>query len=458
MFYKRMCCLVLVLVFLTGISACSQSRLETRNIDENGRKVITFACANLTKSDEGILKVAVEQFQNENPDAVVDIKDLSKMGYDTNRYISTINTELMAGKGPDIIPITYLPALKYFKKKIFSDLSGFIKDDESFKEENLITNVVEASKYNGALYAIPVKFSFSGVIGSKDTLSEEEIVIDDKTWNTDDFIEIARKVTKDLNGDGTIDRYALPQMPMEGVVKLFINSGNFVDYENKKATFDSKEFIELLKLLKTISTNKLTHKSIKLGQEIPYRNSREVVFSGGAFEGYRGLLSFKYILGGGTRVLFKLPSFRKSDSYAFDSNMMLSIVDASKNKDLAWKFLKVLLSEDIQKQFAINAETTGFPIDKKALELQKLNVKTLDWRVKDDTEGWIPITFTKAEFDYIDDYISHINTYQYNDIRVENIVVNEIGNLFSKGFSFNEKDAGDIARNIQRKVTLYLEE
>lgn len=458
MFFKRICRLFIVLVFTAVISACSQSELEIRRVDEYGRKVITFACANLTKTDEGILNVAVKAFEEENQDAAVDIKDFSKLGYDTDRYISMINTELMAGKGPDIIPITYLPAIKYFQKEIFADLAGFMEEDRSLRQEDLVANVLEASKYKGALYAIPVKFSIAGVVGSKEILEEEGIRIDDKSWKTSDFIEIADKVTKDLNGDGTIDRYALPQMPMESVTKLFINTGHFIDYDNKRASFDSPEFIELLRSLKSITDNKLTHKDIKLNETIPYKNSKEVVFSGGVFEGYRGLLSMKYTLGGGERVLFMLPSIGEPGSYAFDSNMMLAIVNTSNNKDLAWEFIKVMLSEDIQMQFAINSGTTGFPIDKNALHSQKSNVALLDWRVNDDTAGWIPITFTEAEHNFIENYINNINLYQYSDIRIENIIIDEIGGLFSKGFSFNERDAGDIARNIQRKVQLYLGE
>jgi len=458
MFYKRICCFILASVLIVSSSACSNKGFETRTIDEKGHKVITFSCANLSKSDEGVLSIAVKKFEKENPDAVVDIKDLSKMGYDTDNYISTINTELMAGKGPDIMPISYLPIIKYYDKNIFTDLNEMIAKDKDFNKEKLLGNVLEASKYKGHLFAIPAYFSFNAISGSKETLDNESIKIDDKSWTTKDFIAIANQVTNDLDGDGTIDRYALPQLPMEAVTNLFINVGSYIDYENKKANFESSEFIELLKLLKSISDNKITHKKLKLSQLIPYKNSQEVVFSGGALEGYLGMLGTNYNLGGGERYFFRVPLVEKSEGVAFDSRMMIAINNFSKNKEYAWTFLKILLSEDIQMLFASSTSTAGFPINKNALAKQKINVSELDWRVKDEAEGWIPITFSKEELKFVDECILNINRYQISDLRLNNIVRDQIGGLFSNDYSFKEKDVEESAKNIQRKVQLYLEE
>jgi ABC-type glycerol-3-phosphate transport system substrate-binding protein len=459
MFYKKMCSLFLLIIFLAGCSASynQQSVPEIEKVDAEGRKVIRFSCANLLKADESILTGAAAQFEKEHPDAVVEIQDFSRMGLDINKYISTANTELMAGKGPDIMPITYLPAIKYYKKNIFADLGSMMEKDKNFHGEDLLTNVLEASKYNGTLYAIPIEFSIQGIIGASQALEEENITINDATWKTADFIEIARKVTKDLNGDGTIDRYALPQIPMEAVTSFFITTGRYIDYENKKVLFDSPEFIALLKLLKTISDEKLSHKKFNIYQQIPYKNSKEVVFGGGPFDGYRFTLSMKYNLGGGKRSLYKLPVISGSDDYMFDSNMMLAIVNTSENKELAWEFIKILLSEDTQEKYAWYSDARGFPINKTALMKQREEVDSLGWTVGDDS-GWAEIYFREEEHQFIENYINHINAYQYRDIRIENIIVKEIGDLFSKKLSFSNRDAEDIARKIQSKVQLYLDE
>lgn len=458
MLYKRICCLLAFAVFIAGFSACGQNELGTKKADEYGRKIVTFTCANLTVTDEDILNAAIVKFEEENPEATVKINDLSKLGYDTDKYINTVNTELMAGKGPDIIPLSYLPAIKYFKKSIFANLGSMIENDKSFQEDKLFTNVIEACKYHGNLYTMPIKFSFAGVFASKEIMDEEGIKIVDKTWTTGEFIDIAKKVTKDLDRNGTMDRYALPQLPMDIVTKLFINTGYFIDYENEKASFDSPKFVELLELLKTISDKKLTHKKIKIGENISYKNSKDIVFSGNIFGGYRSILGLKYSLGGGERVIYKLPSFGESEGYSFDSDMMLTIINTSENKDLAWKFLKVMLSEDVQCKFSFATNPTGFPINKKALDIMKQDVLIEDWKINGDTAGWISIEVTEDDIKFVENYIAQINRIQFSDARVDNIVVDEIGALFSNTFSFNKKDAEDIAKSIQRKVRLYLDE
>jgi PBP1b-binding outer membrane lipoprotein LpoB len=64
MSYRGMCIFCAVLMLAMLLAACSQGGMEERKTDENGRRVITFTCANLSKTDEGVIKVAVKSFEN----------------------------------------------------------------------------------------------------------------------------------------------------------------------------------------------------------------------------------------------------------------------------------------------------------------------------------------------------------------------------------------------------------
>lgn len=451
---KKVIGMLLAVSIVVGLTGCNS---KDSNTAANAGDAIRFACLNLNKTDEAVLNIAVQKFKQSNLGAQIEVIDYAKKGYDSDKYIKTINTELMAGNGPDIMPVTYLPVPKYIAKNIFLNLTEVMEKDNSFDKSEYFGNILDACKYNGAMYAFPIYFNIRTVVVSKDALDADGIKIDDKSWTLDDFIKIAEEVTKDLDGDGVNDRYAIPTIPMEAVAELFISTEKYINYEKSTANFNSKEFIDLLNLLKIFEDKKLTNKELSIYKAISYKDSKATVFSGGDINGYRGLLSLLYMQGGGDRVLLRLPSSTKSGGETFDSKFMLAVNNKSKFKDYDWKFIKLLASKEIQNYYAGADSLSGFPIYRKAFDNQLNNVMMLDWRVAYG-KAWIPITISTDQVKFIKEYIDSINSFTYNDSRINNIVIGEIGALFKKNLLFSSKDAESIANGIQKKVNLYLEE
>ncbi len=81
--------------------------------------------------------------------------------------IKTLNTEMLAGTGPDILALDHLPVDSYMEKGMLYDMSKLFK---SIEEKNqLYTNVVEAYKLKGKLYATPIRFKIPLLAGNKTT-------------------------------------------------------------------------------------------------------------------------------------------------------------------------------------------------------------------------------------------------------------------------------------------------
>ena len=75
-------------------------------------------------------------------------------------YISRINTELMSGKGPDIIAIDVLPYYKYAASGYLEDLRLYMDADEDFDISDYRRDIIEAAEYNSGQYMLPTGFWF----------------------------------------------------------------------------------------------------------------------------------------------------------------------------------------------------------------------------------------------------------------------------------------------------------
>lgn len=91
-------------------------------------------------------------------------------GVSVSDAVSALNTELLAGKGPDVIVMDGLNIRNYEKAGVLLELSdvkaGILED-----EPECLTEVMDAYKTDDELYAIPSKVQFTAVVGVADEVS-----------------------------------------------------------------------------------------------------------------------------------------------------------------------------------------------------------------------------------------------------------------------------------------------
>ena len=115
--------------------------------------------------EQDVVRQAIAQFQTENPDIFVRY-EMGLSGTDAKARedaVKKLNTELMAGKGPDVIILDGLPAKSYEEKGILKDIKPHI--DSLTGDAALLPNIVEAFHHDGSVYMMPVTFSVPMVMG-----------------------------------------------------------------------------------------------------------------------------------------------------------------------------------------------------------------------------------------------------------------------------------------------------
>ena len=125
--------------------------------------------------------------------------------------------------------------------------NGFLKDWDSLgidlTKEKWEPTTLEFGLYQGKHYAMMAGTFFprSGVFFNKTLFDREGIpyiydMVYDKTWTWDKMLEIAKKTTKDLDGDGIIDQWGIEDMNLEWQL-IASNGGSPIKTVDGKAVF-----------------------------------------------------------------------------------------------------------------------------------------------------------------------------------------------------------------------------
>ena len=138
-----------------------------RVVSDLGSKRKPFEIYSLTKNEE-ISRVAM-LFQQEHPELKVDmtigLKDQAALT--RTDAIKQLNTELLAGNGPDVIVMDGLLVNHYIDNDLLSPITSDFSSDDYF------INVINSYMADGTLYAIPTRFQLYGVL-SRDVEIEKD--------------------------------------------------------------------------------------------------------------------------------------------------------------------------------------------------------------------------------------------------------------------------------------------
>lgn len=455
---KKIITILMTLIFTFSLIGCAPkennkennidkptSNTKTEEKSENdspaGEKNITLCL--MYKSP--FIDVAIKKFQALHPNIKIEVKNAIQDMNDLSnyeKYVKTVNAEIMAGKGSDIICMRELPYTKYVNKKLLVNISELISQDKDFNMKNYNENIINAFKYNGAIYTLPINYSFPIFAGCEKILNEDQIKMDDKNYTWKDLISIGEKVTKDKNKDGKIDQYGFTKMDNDLLIEILLTNqyNKFIDEDKKQVKFDSKEFIDILNTAKELKEKKIMDvegggliSAGGAGFQILHTNQEKSAFTVNYVDKYPSL---------GDKVkLVSLPTESDVKGSSFISLNNFSINKNSKCQKECWEFIKFMLSEEMQCEEGLG----GFPVNKAALD--KLAKQAIQ-NTKDKK-----YIVTETDVERTNQYMSNLSTVNTESMQV-NKIIKEEADKFIKG----QKTAKQAAETIQNKVSTMINE
>lgn len=119
------------------------------------------------------IRQAASLFQEMHPELEVSFETgyTGEDGVTLSDAIRTLNTELMAGEGPDLLVLDGLPEDSYAEKGILEDLTDIVEPEK----EKYFYNIISSYNGGGKICKVPTAFSVPVILGDEETLAAENL-------------------------------------------------------------------------------------------------------------------------------------------------------------------------------------------------------------------------------------------------------------------------------------------
>lgn len=442
-------------------------RLTSRMYYDPGMPAVpdrTLRVFSMEKDDA--LQRAVNLFQRKHQDIYVQYETglTGNDGRTRDDVIKSLNTEIIAGNGPDVISLGELPMDSYIKKGMLEDISATM--DQVKKEGNYFENILEAYRKDGKIYAVPVRFGVPLLLGS-----QEEI----KGADSLDALAEAVKKLREKKPEGTIiDTYeasnTLTLLAMVSGSAWLDEDGSLMEENISDFLVKAKEIYELeiagldesdmeyyhslneMYISEGIDINEIITET---AQHATNAFLNPYILSMGAVRGsqmdFESLTSVKRQADGIDYGLFQGQGGR-----VFFPDLIVGISSRSEEKELAKEFMKTLLSADtlenvyggfnvsrdaLDRQISVSQET-GNSYGSMGILQKDGSVAMLDlYEIQEHDKQWLYDTISSLDTGYLPD-----NNLQKAVIEAGCKVLEE------------NMDIAKAVEEIKQKVQLYLAE
>ena len=431
------------------------------------RTVLTLACMGLDDS----LADLVLHFNRTNRDYRIEVRDYSS--YNTTASpdagYTMLNTEIAAGEVPDLLCTRDLPYRSYARQGLLEDLWPYIEaDTELGGRDALMLPLFEAMSQEGKLYQVSPFFYLYTVVGA------ESIVGKRAGWTMEEFQAVCDTLPEDCD---ILSPYFTRESALNAALCLGLDA--FVDWDSGTCAFDSAEFRDLIRFAGQFPAEPMMQDGV-------WRSDYDRMIAGEQLLSYVCMTDFSSPLFynaclNGEAVYVGFPGAGGNGS-AFDVPMGLAMSATCAHKEEAWLFLRTTLNRDWQASAALQYGFGGenfplFPTNREAFDKILEQVMRQEYQkdehgayILDGNGERIPqmigsfqdgeggrlygiYPLTQEEADRFLQLVESTSCMRYWDDAIMDIVWAELPACFS-----GEKTPEQAMANIQKRVTLYLEE
>ncbi|MBS5880412.1 MAG: extracellular solute-binding protein [Clostridium sp.] len=418
---------------------------------------LTLACFSLDYN----LRSQIVKFNQTSTDCRIVVRDYAEYadGEDYYAGLTVFNTEILAGKIPDlIVGNMMLPIRQYAARGMLENLWPYLDADPGYSRDKLMTRPVEAAQVDGKLYQLPINFGITTAVGLG------RIVGDYTTWT---LADVKNALSKLPEGAMVFNQYYTQAEMLMYCVAM--NAKDFMDWQNGTCNFDSDEFRALLEFVKPLPAEfnwqsdgeyESDFTRMKSGKQLLYpmnlNDFDNIYYTFAALDHDIRFVGF--------------PREDGSSGSAFTASVTLCITTACKDKADAWAFIRSTLSEEYQKNL------WNFPILRSAFDAMAGKAMTQEYQtdangsqVLDENGDPIPISsggmsygdepmielyaVTQEQYDTVMELIESTTNFLDYDQSVLSIISEE-----AAGYLAGDRSVEETSRLIQSRVNLYIQE
>lgn len=149
------------------------------------------------------LRQVLQHFEAQHPTIRVRFEVIA------DQYMDVIKTRLIGDAAPDVFYLDALEAPFLMDKGVLEPLNDYI--DASFALDDIEPMLLRPFQLDGQIYGLPKDYSTLALFYNQTAFREAGIQQPPRTW--EELQQIAQQLTRDRDGDGTIDQYGLGITP-----------------------------------------------------------------------------------------------------------------------------------------------------------------------------------------------------------------------------------------------------
>ncbi len=152
--------------------------------------------------EEQSLRALIKEFEKRNPHIRVEVEITP-----WSRMLDKLMISSAGGRPPDVTRISseWFPPIA--AKGLLEPLDKYIERDNYDLDDFYPESIEGWGVWNGQILEIPTDIDIYAMYYNKDMFDKYKIPYPDETWDWDKYLEVAKKLTIDTNGDGQIDQW-----------------------------------------------------------------------------------------------------------------------------------------------------------------------------------------------------------------------------------------------------------
>ncbi len=302
----------------------------------------------------------VETFEAQHPDINVDVTVS-----DWDQYWTSLQTSIAGGDAPDVFAMDGPIFPDYQSRGVLLDLKPYI-DADGFDVTALAdAGVAHFTTDDGGQYGLPRDLNVVPLFYNKAMFDAAGIAYPDETWTWDTFVDAAKQLTIDENGDGLAEQWGFytETTDMENYWSELVwqNGGQIINEDATKTLLGSDEAVAALQFFQD-----LIYKHKVLATPDLFAETGDAFEQGlAAMESNGSWLVPTHQAAGIDFGIAPLPAGPAGQATSI--NPTGAVVSASsKNPDAAWEFVKWLVGPEAQE--LLMQSKAALPVDKSVLE------------------------------------------------------------------------------------------
>jgi multiple sugar transport system substrate-binding protein len=147
----------------------------------------------------------VAAFEAEQPQIDVELIHIPS----ASDYRLRLGADFAAGSPADVVLINYRRYAQFARMGVLEPLAPYLRSSDVISDADFFPEASDPFRWRGQLLCIPQNISSLVVYYNKDLFDAAELDYPRDDWDWDDFLDTAKALTLDHDGDGRTDQYGL---------------------------------------------------------------------------------------------------------------------------------------------------------------------------------------------------------------------------------------------------------